>query len=179
MVRKKDRRTKPLSNKLGFLSGVACGLFVAFLVYLWSSALPAPSDFLAFAKDRVQKEKKVTVEDSISLEGGDRTSYPTFYKFLPGNRIPIPLTPGEREKSNESLPHGVFLQVGSFEKFEDADAQKAKLALLGIIAGIESTKGRGSSVWYRVKIGPVSKAEARSLKQRLTKAKFDVLVSVR
>ena len=64
-------------------------------------------------------------------------------------------------------------------KFEDADGQKAKLALLGIVASIESTKGGDSAVWYRVKIGPLSKESARQVKSRLVDEKFEVLVLIK
>ena len=73
----------------------------------------------------------------------------------------------------------IFLQVGSYSNFEDADGQKAKLALLGIVASIESTKGGDSAVWYRVKIGPLSKESARQVKSRLVEEKFEVLVLIK
>ena len=49
----------------------------------------------------------------------------------------------------------------------------------GIVASIESTRGGDSSVWYRVKIGPLSKESARQVKSRLLEEKFEVLVLVK
>ena len=57
--------------------------------------------------------------------------------------------------------------------------KKAKLALLGIVAAIESTKGGDNAVWYRVKIGPLSKESARQVKSRLVEEKFEVLVLIK
>ena len=161
---------------MGFFSGLACGLFVAFLVYLWSAVLPHPSSIARSVKERVlglgNEEPLKSTDSSIAEE----KSHPTFYQFLPGDKIPIPILSSENAKNEEPSPDGVLLQVGSFTKFEEADQQKAKLALLGLVATIETSKGRDNALWYRVRIGPMSKKIARSLKKRLVKEKFDVLV---
>jgi len=180
LVRKKKKSRETDSHlNLGFLSGFACGIFIAFLVYLWSSSLPPPLDILSILRDKV-----VSLDPSNALPGskldvqGDQ-SHPTFYKYLPGEEVPVPLMKPNVDGAIFSEAGSVFLQVGSYSKFEDADGQKARLALLGIVASIESTKGEDNKVWYRVKIGPLSKESARQVKSRLVEEEFEVLVLVK
>ena len=176
MVKKKKGNESPPGSKMGFFSGLACGLFVAFLVYLWSSVLPHPLDIARSVKEKILgfgNEELLKSQTSLMV---DEKSHPTFYEFLPGDKVPVPIISSEGERDEELGRDGVFLQVGSFREFSEADQQKARLALLGVLATIESSKGRDDTLWYRVRIGPMSKKVARSLKKRLIEEKFDVLV---
>ena len=49
-------------------------------------------------------------------------------------------------------PH--LLQAGSFHKADDAEKLKAKLALLGVEASVQSASIPDKGVWYRVRLGP-------------------------
>tara|TARA_Y100001936_G_C16005769_1_gene630575 strand:- start:676 stop:1320 length:645 start_codon:yes stop_codon:yes gene_type:complete len=180
LVRKKKKSKKTDSQlNLGFLSGFACGIFIAFLVYLWSSSLPRPLDILSILRDRVASLVPSNALPGSELDVQGEQSHPTFYKYLPGEEVPVPLMNPNVDGGTLDERGSVFLQVGSYSKFEDADRQKAKLALLGVVASIESTKGGDSAVWYRVKIGPLSKESARQVKSRLVEEKFEVLVLIK
>lgn len=52
-------------------------------------------------------------------------------------------------------PFTYFVQAGAFRTVEDAEAQKAKLAMLGIEAQISEREQSGRTV-YRVRVGPFS-----------------------
>ena len=52
----------------------------------------------------------------------------------------------------------LFLQAGSFSTPEDADNQKAKLAMMGAEATIHQVMLQ-DKVWYRVRLGPFRKVE--------------------
>jgi len=81
-----------------------------------------------------------------------------FYKMLQGNDKPEPrVTTAPRPSVPSPKPvarAGAFLQVGAFQKEEDADNLKAKLALLGIEARIQTTEIPGKGLWHRVRVGP-------------------------
>ncbi|WP_211251793.1 SPOR domain-containing protein [Andreprevotia chitinilytica] len=51
-------------------------------------------------------------------------------------------------------PKGAYLQVGAFQNEQDADNLKAKLALMGVEAKIQSAEVPGKGLWHRVRIGP-------------------------
>ncbi|XZG70767.1 SPOR domain-containing protein [Chitinibacteraceae bacterium HSL-7] len=47
-----------------------------------------------------------------------------------------------------------FLQVGSFQNEQDADNLKARLALTGMMASIQTAEVPGKGLWHRVRVGP-------------------------
>ena len=70
-------------------------------------------------------------------------------------------------------PFLFFVQVGAFRTPEDAEAQRAKLSLVGIEAKLSEREQSGRMV-YRVRVGPYSKKEdADRSKEKLDKAGID------
>ena len=64
-------------------------------------------------------------------------------------------------------PFIYFVQVGAYTRAEDAESQRARLAMQGLSARITEREQAGRTV-YRVRLGPVDrKAEADGLQQRL------------
>jgi cell division protein FtsN len=51
-----------------------------------------------------------------------------------------------------------MLQVGAYKSAEDADAARARLALLGLDAKVSDIQSEGSTV-YRVRLGPYGKLD--------------------
>ena len=65
---------------------------------------------------------------------------------------------------------GYLLQVGAFPSAADAEALKAKLALQGFVANVQSVKV-GAQTYNRVRLGPFKSAtDLESTKQRLQSA---------
>lgn len=65
---------------------------------------------------------------------------------------------------------GYLLQVGAFPSASDAEALKAKLALQGFVANVQSVKV-GAQTYNRVRLGPFKSAtDLESTKQRLQSA---------
>jgi cell division protein FtsN len=64
-------------------------------------------------------------------------------------------------------PFVYFVQAGAFTRSEEAEQQKAKLALMGHSAGITEREQAGRTV-YRVRLGPMrTRDEADALQVRL------------
>jgi cell division protein FtsN len=64
-------------------------------------------------------------------------------------------------------PFIYFVQVGAFSKPEDAEAQRARLAMLGYIAKVTEREQTGRMM-YRVRLGPYQmRDEAESLQAKL------------
>lgn len=71
-----------------------------------------------------------------------------------------PSTPG-------ADPFDYFVQAGAFRTQADADAQRAKLAMLGWEARVSEREQNGRTV-FRVRVGPFAKRDdAESLKEKL------------
>ncbi len=70
-------------------------------------------------------------------------------------------------------PFLYFVQAGAFRTTEDADAQRAKLSLMGVEARVTEREQAGRTV-YRVRAGPYNKKDdADRLKERLASGGFD------
>jgi cell division protein FtsN len=100
-------------------------------------------------------------------EGGDKPRF-EFYKILPGGQEgasgqtpaagTTPAT-GTPEKPPVAASEPQLLQVGAFQKQEDADNLKAKLALMGLEASVEVVDIPEKGKMHRVRLGPYTKVE--------------------
>lgn len=76
--------------------------------------------------------------------------------------LSTPATP-----ANAADPFDYVIQVGAYRTSSDADAQKAKLALIGLDAKVSERDQAGRTV-YRVRLGPFAdKAAAERIRARL------------
>jgi cell division protein FtsN len=84
-----------------------------------------------------------------------------------------------RSSATPADPFIYFVQAGAFRNAEDADAQKAKLSLLGVESKVSEREQAGRAV-FRVRSGPFERHdEAEKVRERLEGANFDaVLVRV-
>lgn len=75
--------------------------------------------------------------------------------------------------SGSADPFLYFVQAGAFRSPEDAEAQRAKLSLMGIDARVTEREQSGRQVW-RVRIGPFeNRDQADRQKQELEAGGFD------
>ena len=81
-----------------------------------------------------------------------------FYTILPGKNEP---KADQAPNASEAGPQRevIYLQAGAFQKSSDADNLKARLALSGLEAQIQTATLSDSSVWHRVRLGPYSSPE--------------------
>jgi cell division protein FtsN len=69
----------------------------------------------------------------------------------------LPAAPGPAPAPTASAADSgarVMLQTGAFKSEQDADAMRARLALLGLDARVSQVTQEGATVLYRVRIGP-------------------------
>jgi cell division protein FtsN len=75
--------------------------------------------------------------------------------------------------SNSADPFDYVIQVGAYRTSSDADAQKAKLALMGLDAKVSEREQAGRTV-FRVRLGPFAdKAAAERIRTRLEGSGID------
>ena len=178
---------------LGLFIGLVLGVIAAAVVVYLLTRSPTP-----FANKGVQAPQTQPENGNgpMPLPGkpGDPVSNDKprfdFYKILPGNAdaIPDPKTaakPQDEKRDDKSaeknsepekeknvketvLKDPVYLQTGSFQNAEDADNQKAKLALIGAEASVQQVMLQ-DKVWYRVRLGPFKKQdEVNSMRTELS-----------
>lgn len=70
-----------------------------------------------------------------------------------------------------------MVQAGSFRSHEDADRLKARLALMGVQATIQSVEVEGGETWHRVRIGPFAdRGRVETLRGRLRDEEVDSIL---
>ena len=75
-------------------------------------------------------------------------------------------------KPASSDPFIYFVQAGAYRTTEEAEAQRAKTAMLGLETKI-SERDQGGRTVYRVRIGPMDKMEAERVRAKLEAAHID------
>jgi cell division protein FtsN len=157
---------------LWMVLGLSVGLAVAALVYIARPAQPLPGQIgkTEPAPAVVQKPEAEAVgkKGVIKLPPKEKPRF-TFYDILPGQEIVVPSSITEPSGKPQPGDDGVYvIQVAAYRTQEDADAEKAKLALLGLESRIEKVTIDNKDTYYRVRIGPEkSLAKVHTLMARL------------
>jgi cell division protein FtsN len=91
-------------------------------------------------------------------------------------------SPRASQAATSTLPSGpftYFVQAGAYSTSEDAEQQRAKLAMMGIESRL-TEREQGGRIVYRVRVGPFERREdAESTKERLGSSGVDsALVAV-
>lgn len=178
---------------LGFILGLLVGLGAAFAVAVYVSKIPVP--FLTMDGDKAAPPRmpqadwnpntalggKVTPPPVAPVEVKPEVVTPTETPAAQATASNDPLgdlakaqiakaekaEAAEKAKAAASDGFVYFVQVGAFRSQADADAQRAKLGLIGQQARVSEREQNGRPV-YRVRIGPMAqRSEAESLKQQL------------
>lgn len=166
--KKPDRRAQDKGSPLfaGVLIGLVVGLAVAVGIAVYINFSPAPfvnkSGTTAEAGKKPAKgasnPAKAPEMPADSAAKPDSTGKPRFdfYTILPGSDEPIAEHEQKRDKKLAAATETYFLQVGAFQAAAEADNMKARLALLGLEAAIQTVDVPEKGVWHRVRIGPYS-----------------------
>jgi cell division protein FtsN len=174
---------KPTPGWVWMLIGFVMGLLVAFVVYLngQRALKELTGEFVRtpMATDVREKEQTETAPE----ESEPRRRF-DFYTLLPELEVVIPDEKEERPaKKTPRTPTpppqtrgGYILQPGSFRKLHEADSMKAKLAMLGVEANIQTVKVNRDT-WHRVRIGPYNNlTQLNRVRDRLRKNNVDTLL---
>lgn len=122
----------------------------------------------------------------------------SFYEMLPSYEVVIPkeevegkpqaaeqAEPDRRESSRKGTAAlaeegDYIIQIGSYRSRDDAEAQRAELALIGVEARVESVTINDNQSWYRVRVGPIAEApRVHSVMMRLSEHGMDDAMLVR
>jgi cell division protein FtsN len=147
------------SLMIGILIGLLLGLGISLAVAWYINKMPTPFQPRSSqpAKGETPKaslpDTAKTEEKNIKAEGKPRFD---FYKILPGSEEPATDQQFKeaQQKPSPQAKEAFFLQAGAFQNAPDADNLKARLALMGIEATVQTTTLPDKGVWHRVRIGP-------------------------
>ena len=149
---------------VGILIGLLLGLCIALGVALYINKGANPFVQKAKPADAAGRETPAaeTTHAPSSVSSADRPAKTAeakprfdFYKILPGTEEAV--TDKEFKRTPPASSKEVyFLQVAAFQNPADADNLKARLALAGIEAQIQTATLPDGRVWHRVRVGPFS-----------------------
>lgn len=178
----RPRHPHSLPGWVWMLGGLIIGLFVALLVYINENTSAnnksrfsdtVSNIFNQTAKDvrEVTKQKQTPPAKPSDNQATQKPRF-DFYTILPELEIAIPeqdLIPSEKPSASQQTTGDYILQVGSFKQSEQADQLKARLALQGIEATIQSV-AINNDTWHRVRIGPINNLTTlNQIRKRLQK----------
>jgi cell division protein FtsN len=184
--RKKSRRGKQGTPAWMWLfTGILMGLGLAW--YLFAKGyIPAMRIEQPVAGDASNGQRpEAAIADGISPAEveNDKPHY-DFFTVLPEMKVDVPEQNPDQDSDQVSAQAAekeagkdtYLLQVGSFKQAGDAEQLKARLALMGIVAKIQ-TVSVNKATWHRVRIGPVNGArKADTLRNQLADNGIDSLV---
>ena len=194
---KRERAPKPRNMPRRwpwFLAGFVCGLLVAFVAYLKQYS-PETLQLVASQsalRGEAQKQPKAAEPDN----GKPRFE---FYTLLPEMEVAVPegelqaaaarerakpaAQPATSTPAAASAPSAApvastfMMQVASFKTLQDADRLKANLALVGLVASIQTVSVNGEVTYFRVRVGPYTDlARLNEARERLREQNFEPLV---
>jgi cell division protein FtsN len=146
---------------VGVLIGLVLGLCIALGVAWYINKVPSP--FLARTAPASTANPPVAPgarpEDKVARVPEAKPRF-DFYKILPGTEEPATDQQlKEAQKAPAPSKEAFFLQAGAFQSAADADNLKARLALLGVEATIQTTSVPDKGLWHRVRIGPYTSVD--------------------
>jgi cell division protein FtsN len=161
----------------GIFAGTVIGVGLAAGVAWYLMKSPSPftkREQPALAKPQPDTSKPAVpaATDKPATTTGNGKPRFEFYNVLTNKQnsnVTAPAKPAEKVKpaenpkntNNKSAPafEPQILQAGSFPNVSDAEKLKAKLALLGVEANIQTATIPDKGVWYRVRLGPYKSAD--------------------
>jgi cell division protein FtsN len=181
---------------LGLIVGLLVGLALALAVALYVTKVPIPFvnkvPQRTAAQEALEIERNKNWDPNAPLGGRPAqrppgqpvttappavlppgiASAPPAAVARPAGRDPAAILAGDGERPPRSAaagadPFNYFVQAGAFARAEDAEQQRARLAMLGFPARISEREQSGRTV-FRVRLGPFdSRDEADAAQNRL------------
>jgi cell division protein FtsN len=153
-------REKPSSKGSPFFSGLlvgvvlGVGISVALALFITGGKSPFENKVTPAA---VIEAETLEIPDARQAGEEDTAEKPRFdfYTILPGTETQVTEQEiKEKESAAIAVTESYFLQVGAFQTEQEADNMKAKLALQGIEAIVQTAEIPEKGTWHRVRVGP-------------------------
>ncbi|GAB7564038.1 SPOR domain-containing protein [Methylobacillus methanolivorans] len=143
---------------VGLLLGVGISVGVAIVVMKSDSPFADKAGKTKLEPDEIALPKAETkpTEANKAQAGSEKPRF-DFYTILPGSESQVTeqeIKQKEADPAPAQTQESYFLQVGAFQTEQEADNMKAKLALLGLEAIVQTASIPDKGVWHRVRVGP-------------------------
>ena len=153
----------------GLLVGLLLGVGASLAVTMYLKSADSP-----FAEKKVSTQKPGLLEHEVSIEKLPKEASTAenalpkdenpnkgdnkfdFYTILPETESTVTEQEIKNNTNKTVKKDNYFLQVGAFPDEADADNMKAKLALQGFEAVVQTATIPEKGVWHRVRVGPLN-----------------------
>ncbi|PKO47247.1 MAG: sporulation protein [Betaproteobacteria bacterium HGW-Betaproteobacteria-22] len=182
---KKTSKGSPFLSGLlvGFLLGVGASLAVVMYIKGVDSPFAENTNNKKPLSQRIMENSKqidankgveadTIVPDNRVDDADDKTRF-DFYTILPGSESKVNTIDRQQDKtqSASAVQYDYYLQVGAFQTGEEADNMKAKLALQGFEAVVQTADIPNKGIWHRVRVGPLNDLD------QISKTQSDLLAN--
>ncbi len=159
------------STFVGILVGLVLGLAIALGVAWYISKMPNPFKERPPQPQKAEppalkggppveplKDTKAKAADSTTADS-DKSKLSAQEMLTKGERASGATDKAAEAATTPAAKEAFFLQAGSFQNAPDADNLKARLALLGFEASIQTRTLPEKGLWHRVRAGPYADVE--------------------
>jgi len=169
---KRQSKGSPFFSGLlvGFLLGIAASLAVVMYIKGGDSPFATQPDTKKPIAEKIAEDAKKSAESEKPADDSadnDKARF-DFYTILPGSESKVTTEELDIKDQQPVVEYAYYLQVGAFQTSEDADNMKAKLALQGFEAVVQTATIPDKGVWHRVRVGPLNDLD------EINKAKNDL-----
>ena len=146
---------------IGILIGLLMGLGIALAVAWYINKTPTPFvNRTPPPKGEPLKNADAAKSEDKAAKSADGKPRFDFYKILPGSEEPVTEQQFKEAQDKPAQARETFyLQAGAFQNAPDADNLKARLALTGVAASVQTTTLPDKGIWHRVRVGPYTAVE--------------------
>lgn len=150
------------SLMVGILIGLLLGLGIAVGVAVYLNKVPSPFVERTKPADPAAKAPGTVLSSRTPSEpAADKPRF-DFYTILPGtdDAAKAKERPDAPERApSKAVAESFYLQAGAFHSEADADNLRARMALLGVEAAIQTTATTDKGTLHRVRVGPFTRVE--------------------
>jgi cell division protein FtsN len=154
---RKSSKGSPFFSGLlvGLVIGVGLSVMLAIFITGGKSPFENKVTPAAVIEPEVEIAEPATEPESVQ-EAVEENRF-DFYTILPGSEAQVTEREIQQKQTETVINNEVyFLQVGAFQTEQEADNMKAKLALQGMEAIVQTAEIPGKGIWHRVRVGPFS-----------------------
>lgn len=154
---KKTSKGSPFFS--GLLVGLVLGVGISVVLAIFITGGKSPFENKVTPAAVIEPEVGAEAPAAASDAPAETAENPRFdfYTILPGNESQVTEREIQQKQTEATVTSETyFLQVGAFQTEQEADNMKAKLALQGMEAIVQTAEIPEKGTWHRVRVGPFS-----------------------
>ncbi len=154
--KRRASRTRAPKRWPWLIGGLAAGFLAGYAVYFLSTRPDTAKAAPELAQKPAASAPKPATKAVEEKESKEKDRF-EFYRMLPEMEVKVPHDAPASARADARKPETdgpYILQVGSFSSYGEADNLKARLALIGVEASIQTVIISDDTTWYRVRVGP-------------------------